>query len=57
MPRKRETHPSRQARGCAAKSNHIVAQDERKCLAAYYLFLAATLLYGFLILLHDHSII
>lgn len=57
MSREKKTHPSRQASGCARKSNHMVAQDERKCLTAYYLFLAATLLYGFLILLHDHSII
>lgn len=57
MQRKRETRPSRQARGRASKNNHMVAQDERKYLTAYYLFLAASLLYGFLILLHDQSII
>lgn len=57
MSREKKTHLSRQANRCAAKSNHMVAQDERKYLTAYYLFLAATLLYGFLILLHDHSII
>lgn len=59
MQRKRETRPSRQARGRASKNNHMVAQDrtEARALTAYYLFLAASLLYGFLILLHDQSII
>lgn len=57
MQRRKETRPSRQARGRAQKCNHMVAQDERKYLTAYYLFLAASLLYGFLILLHDQSII
>lgn len=60
MQRKRETHLSRQANRCAThESNHMVAQDrmEARVQTAYYLFLAATLLYGFLILLHDQSII
>lgn len=60
MSRQKKTRPeSLQAKGRAAKSNHMVAQDrtEARALTAYYLFLVATLLYGFLILLHDHSII
>lgn len=58
MSREKKTHLSRQANRCAThESNHMVAQAERKCLVGYYAFLAAMLLYGFLILLHDHSII
>lgn len=57
MSRERKNaHPTGE-RARAHNNNNMVAQDERKCLTAYYLFLAATLLYGFLILLHDQSII
>lgn len=57
MTREKETRPSRQARGRESRNNDMVAQDERRCLTAYYLALAAIVLYGFLILLHDQCII
>ena len=57
MSRERKNaHPTGE-RARAHNNNDMVAQAERKCLVGYYLFLAAALLYGFLILLHDHSII
>lgn len=59
MSRERKNaHPTGE-RARAHNDNHMVAQDrmEARVQTAYYLFLAATLLYGFLILLHDQSII
>ena len=59
MSRKRETRPSRQAKGRVTKSNHMVAQTrvDWRGLSAYYAFLGGVVLYGVLIFLHDMNII
>ena len=48
MQRKRETHPHRQARGCATKSNHMIARNERVGYAAF----AALVMFSVLVLPH-----
>ena len=45
MPRKKRTHPSRQARGCAAKSKEIVTHSsfERSSLGIAAVYFAGML--------------
>lgn len=57
MSRERKNAHPMDERARARNNNDMVAQDERRCLTAYYLALASIVLYGFLILLHDQCII
>lgn len=58
MRLEKKRHPRRQARGCAHKSNDMVAQTRAdwRGLKAYYAFLGGVVLYGVLIFLHDAGI-
>ena len=57
MSRKKETRPAAGKHSGRAQTQTDCSTVERRCLIAYYIFLAALVVYGICIFLHDQGII